>query len=164
MARHSTGTPATTALSRAGVAFIVHTYEHDPAAPSYGLEAAAALDVPADRIFKTLLVEEPGGALAVGIVPVEGSLDLKAMARALGCKRVGMADPSSAERVTGYLRGGISPLGQRRRLPTVLDESAYGHQTVLVSGGRRGLDVELAPADLARLTGAVRASIQRPSS
>ncbi|MGN6635340.1 MAG: Cys-tRNA(Pro) deacylase, partial [Oryzihumus sp.] len=154
----STGTPATVALTRAGVAFEARSYEHDPAAPSYGLEAAEALGVPPARVFKTLLVQGEGG-LAVGIVPVDRQLDLKAVAAALGAKKVAMADPAAAERSTGYVVGGISPIGQRRALPTVLDDSALAHTTVLVSGGRRGLDLELAPADLVAVTRATTAPI-----
>lgn len=166
--QQSNGTPATVALTAAGVVFTTHAYEHDPASPSYGEEAAealgAALGVPHEdargRIFKTLLAEVDG-ALTVAVVPVAGSLDLKALATAAGGKRATMADPAAAERSTGYVRGGISPLGQRRRLPTVLDASASAHATVCVSAGRRGLEVELAPADLAALTGAVLAPIAR---
>jgi Cys-tRNA(Pro)/Cys-tRNA(Cys) deacylase len=154
------GTPATTALTRLGIAFATHPYEHDPAAPSYGLEAAKALGVPAAHVFKTILVEA-GTGLAVGIVPVDRSLDLKAMASALGVKKVAMAPPEEAERATGYVVGGISPLGQRRRLPTVLDESATSLDRVYVSGGRRGLDLSLAPADLVRATSATLAAIAR---
>ncbi|MGZ4652627.1 Cys-tRNA(Pro) deacylase [Oryzihumus sp.] len=156
----STGTPATVALTRAGVAFEARSYEHDPAAPSYGLEAAQALGVPAERVFKTLLVQGESG-LAVGIVPVDRQLDLKAVAAALGAKKVAMAPPAAAERSTGYVVGGISPIGQKRALPTVLDDSALAHVTVLVSGGRRGLDLELAPADLVTVTGATTAPIAR---
>jgi Cys-tRNA(Pro)/Cys-tRNA(Cys) deacylase len=156
----SAGTPATTALTRAGVAFGVHPYEHDPAAPSYGLEAAEALGVPAEQVFKTLLVEGERG-LAVGVVPVTRTLDLKAVAAALGVKKVGMARPEDAERSSGYVVGGISPVGQRRALPTVLDESAMAFETVYVSGGRRGLDLSLAPADLVRATSAATAPIAR---
>lgn len=156
-----TGTPATTALRRAEVPFTEHSYRHDPAAVSYGLEAAEALGVDPARVFKTLLVTLDDGSPAVGMVPVDGSLDLKALAAALGAKRAAMADPAVAERITGYVRGGISPLGQRRRLRTVLDESAFGYHAILVSGGRRGFDVELAPTDLQRVTGAVRATIGR---
>ncbi|GAA1260069.1 Cys-tRNA(Pro) deacylase [Oryzihumus leptocrescens] len=160
-AKHgSTGTPATVALTRAGVAFEARSYEHDPTAPSYGLEAAEALGVPPERVFKTLLVQGESG-LAVGIVPVDRQLDLKAVAAALGTKKVAMADPADAERSTGYVVGGISPIGQRRALPTVLDDSALAHATVLVSGGRRGLDLELAPADLVAVTGATTAAIAR---
>ncbi|MGP4002838.1 Cys-tRNA(Pro) deacylase [Streptomyces sp. 8N706] len=159
--KQSGGTPATVALAASGRTFTVHSYEHDPAAPSYGEEAARALGVEPARVFKTLLTEVDG-ALTVAVVPVAGSLDLKALASALGGKRAAMADPAAAERATGYVRGGISPLGQRRRLPTVLDVSASAHTTVCVSAGRRGLEIELAPADLAALTDAVLAPIARP--
>lgn len=153
-------TPAIAALTAAGVPFTVHGYEHDPAARSFGLEAADVLGLPAEQVFKTLLVDT-GTTLAVGIVPVAGSLDLKAMAAALGVKKAVMADPATAERVTGYVLGGISPLGQKRRLPTVLDESAELYDVIYVSGGRRGLDVGICPADLVALTGAVVADIGR---
>ena len=153
-------TPATVALDRAGVAYTRHPYDHDPAAPSYGLEAAAALDVEPARVFKTLLVDT-GKGLGVGIVPVDGQLDLKAMAAALGAKSVTMADAAAAERSTGYVVGGISPVGQRRSLPTVLDETAYEHDTIYVSGGRRGFDIALTAADLQLVTRAVRARIGR---
>jgi Cys-tRNA(Pro)/Cys-tRNA(Cys) deacylase len=156
----SAGTPATVALTRAGVAFDVHPYAHDPAAASYGLEAAAALEVPAGQVFKTLLVDSRS-ALAVAIVPVDRQLDLKAVAAALGWKKAVMAEPAAAERATGYVVGGISPVGQKRRLPTVVDRSASGLGRVYVSGGRRGLDLSLAPADLVRVTGAVLADIAR---
>jgi len=156
----SAGTPATTELTRLGVAFGVHPYEHDPAAASYGLEAAAALSVPPGQVFKTLLVEADRG-LAVGIVPVDRSLDLKALAAALGLKKVSMADPAAAERSTGYVVGGISPIGQRKRLPTVLDLGANAFDVVYVSGGRRGLDLSLSPTDLVAATGAVLAAIAR---
>jgi len=156
----TSGTPATVALGKAGVTYTVHTYEHDPAAPSYGLEAAAALDLPAERVFKTLLVET-GTGLAVGVVPVTGSLDLKALAAALGVKRVSMAAPAAAERSTGMVVGGISPVGQKRALPTVVDESALLFDVVYVSGGRRGVDLGLSPTDLVRLTGARIADIAR---
>ncbi|HET7388003.1 MAG TPA: Cys-tRNA(Pro) deacylase [Nocardioidaceae bacterium] len=161
--RKSSGTPATTALTRAGVAFTVRAYEHDPAAPSYGLEAAQALDADPARVFKTLLARSEGTApaLVVAVVPVEQRLDLKALAAAVGWKRATMADPADAERSSGYVVGGISPIGQRRALPTVVDLSALAHDTVLVSGGRRGLDLELAPADLVRMTSAVVAPISR---
>jgi Cys-tRNA(Pro)/Cys-tRNA(Cys) deacylase len=153
-------TPATVALDRAGVTYSRHPYEHDPAATSYGLEAAAALGVDPAQVFKTLLVDT-GATLAVGVVPVDGQLDLKAVASALGVKSVTMADPTAAERSTGYVVGGISPVGQKRTLPTVLDDTAYGFGTVYVSGGRRGFDIGLSPADLARVTGALRARIGR---
>lgn len=154
-------TPATMALDRAGLPFVRHTYVHDPTAQSYGLEAAAALGVPPARVFKTLLVDL-GSGLAVGVVPVHGSLDLKAMASALGVKSVSMATPQAAERATGYVVGGISPIGQKRALPTVLDASALDHPTVFVSGGRRGFDIELSPHALVEATGARTAAIGRP--
>ncbi|RNM15976.1 Cys-tRNA(Pro) deacylase [Nocardioides pocheonensis] len=156
------GTPATVALTRAGVPFTVHAYEHDPAAASYGLEAAEALGLEPATVFKTLLADVDGD-LVVGVVPVTGQLDLKALAAAVGGKKAQMADPAVAERVTGYVVGGISPIGQKRPLRTVLDASADDHATVFVSGGRRGLDLGLAPDDLARVTGATRASIARTS-
>ncbi|MFF5722161.1 Cys-tRNA(Pro) deacylase [[Kitasatospora] papulosa] len=154
------GTPATVALTTAGTAFTVHAYDHDPSSPSYGEEAAEALGISADRVFKTL-VAEVDGELVVAVVPVAGSLDLKALASAVGGKRAAMADPAAAERTTGYVRGGISPLGQRKRLRTVLDASAGSHSTICVSAGRRGLEVELSPADLASLTEASLAPIGR---
>ncbi|WP_328899734.1 Cys-tRNA(Pro) deacylase [Streptomyces sp. NBC_00441] len=156
----SGGTPATVALTAAGTAFTVHAYEHDPASPSYGEEAAQALGVSPDRVFKTLIADVDG-RLTVAVVPVAGSLDLKALAAAAGGKRATMADPAAAERTTGYVRGGISPLGQRKRLPTVLDASSRAHPTICVSAGRRGLEVELSPEDLATLTNAVFADIGR---
>ncbi|GHJ38248.1 Cys-tRNA(Pro) deacylase [Streptomyces sp. TS71-3] len=154
------GTPATVALTAAGAGFTLHSYEHDPAHPSYGEEAAEAMGVAPERVFKTL-VADVDGALTVAVVPVSGSLDLKALAAAVGGKRAAMADPAAAERTTGYVRGGISPLGQRRKLPTVLDASAAGHATICVSAGRRGLEVELAPETLTALTDAVVAPISR---
>ena len=154
------GTPATVALTAAGTAFTVHSYTHDPAHPSYGEEAAEAMGVSPERVFKTL-VAEVDGELTVAVVPVAGSLDLKALATAVSGKRAVMADPAAAERTTGYVRGGISPLGQRKRLRTVLDDSASRHPTICVSAGRRGLEVELSPGDLAELTAAVLAPIGR---
>jgi Cys-tRNA(Pro)/Cys-tRNA(Cys) deacylase len=151
--RPSGATAAIRALEQAGVAFVLHPYEHDPRATSYGLEAAQALGVPAARVFKTLMAEADG-RLVVAVVPVSGNLDLKALARALGARKAAMADPTAAERATGYVVGGISPLGQKRQHPTVLDASALEHPTVLVSAGRRGLDLEVAPADLVTLTSA----------
>ncbi|MFG2608210.1 Cys-tRNA(Pro) deacylase [Streptomyces sp. NPDC048514] len=158
--QQSGGTPATVALTAAGVEFTVHSYDHDPAHPSYGEEAAEAMGVSPARVFKTL-VADVDGELVVGVVPVAGSLDLKALAAAVGGKRAAMADPALAERTTGYVRGGISPLGQRKRLRTVLDDSAPSHPTICVSAGRRGLEVELAPDDLAKLTEAVLAPVGR---
>ncbi|MFI9200831.1 Cys-tRNA(Pro) deacylase [Streptomyces sp. NPDC053048] len=156
----SASTPAIVALERAGTAFSVHAYEHDPASPSYGEEAAQALGMEPGRVFKTL-VADVDGTLTVAVVPVSGSLDLKALAAAVGGKRAAMADPAAAERTTGYVRGGISPLGQRKRLPTALDASARSYTTICVSAGRRGLEVELSPADLALLTDAILAPIAR---
>jgi Cys-tRNA(Pro)/Cys-tRNA(Cys) deacylase len=159
--RHtSAGTPATTALTRLGLAFQVHPYVHDPAAASYGLEAAAALSVPPGQVFKTLLVEAENG-LAVGVVPVDRQLDLKALAAALGLKKVAMAEPAVAERSSGMVVGGISPVGQRKSLPTVIDEAVLAFERVYVSGGRRGLDISLSPASLVTATGARVASIAR---
>ena len=140
------GTPAIAAAERAGIVYSVHEYAHDPKAASYGLEAAEKLGVDAARVFKTL-VADVDGMLTVAIVPVGAQLDLKALG-----KRVTMADPKLAERTTGYVAGGISPLGQRKKLPTVIDESALAFETIHVSAGRRGLEIELAPADLLALT------------
>ncbi|SOC54419.1 Cys-tRNA(Pro) deacylase [Ornithinimicrobium cerasi] len=158
--RSSGGTPATVTLDRAGVPYEVRAYDHDPAAPSYGLEAAEALGVEPARVFKTLLVDTDRG-LGVGIVPVDALLDLKAMAAALGTKKATMADPAAAERTTGYVVGGISPVGQKKALPTVLDVSAEQFPTILVSGGKRGLDLELSPADLLTVTRGRTAAIAR---
>jgi Cys-tRNA(Pro)/Cys-tRNA(Cys) deacylase len=154
------GTPATVALTRAGIDFTVHEYEHDPRAASFGLEAAEALGLDPVRVLKTLMATVDG-QLTVGIVPVSGQLDLKALARAAGGSRAAMADVAAAERATGYVAGGISPVGQKRPHPTVLDESALAHDVVYVSGGRRGLDLGLAPADLVRATSATVAAISR---
>lgn len=155
MARRRTGgTPATVALARAGIGFEPRPYDHDPGATSYGEEAAELLGVDPARVFKTLLASLDG-RLVVGVVPVTGRLDLKALARALNGSRAVMAEVAAAERATGYVVGGISPLGQRRPHPTVVDATALDHATILVSGGRRGLDLELAPADLVAITGAI---------
>ncbi len=154
------GTPATVALDRAGVAYTLGTYTHDPAVTDYGAEAAAALGVEPDRVFKTLLASVDG-TLVVGVVPVTGMLDLKALARAVGGKRAEMAAVALAERRTGYVAGGISPFGQKTHHATVVDESALAWETVFVSGGRRGLDIEIAPADLVTMTEAKVAPIAR---
>ena len=160
-------TPATVALTAAGISFDLHAYDHDPRATSFGEEAAEALGVPPERVFKTLLatLEPAGGAgrseLVVGIVPVAGRLDLKALARALDGSRATMAEVAAAERATGYVAGGISPVGQKRPHRTVLDASALQHATVFVSGGRRGLDLELAPDDRVAATDAVTTTIAR---
>ena len=140
--------------------FTEHAYVHDAGAASYGLEAATALGLAAEQVLKTLMVTVDG-QLVVGIVPVSGQLDLKAVAAAVGGKRATMADPTDAERATGYVVGGISPIGQRRSHRTVLDESALSFDTVYVSGGRRGLDLGLSPGDLVRVTGATVAAIGR---
>jgi Cys-tRNA(Pro)/Cys-tRNA(Cys) deacylase len=161
--RSAGGTPATVALTRAGVPFTLHSYDHDPRAASYGLEAAAALGLDPARVFKTLLVSLDG-SLAVGVVPVTGQLDLKALARALGGSKATMADVVEAERATGYVAGGISPVGQKRPHPTGVDASALEFPTVFVSAGRRGLDLELAPADLVRVTSATVAPLRRPGA
>jgi Cys-tRNA(Pro)/Cys-tRNA(Cys) deacylase len=157
------GTPAIRLLTERGVTHHLHSYDHDPSAPSYGLEAAAALGVEPERVFKTLLADIDA-ALVVGIVPVTTQLDLKSLAAAVGGKRAAMADPKRAEQATGYVVGGISPLAQKRRLPTVLDESARGRPTVFVSAGRRGLEIELSPEDLVALTGATMARIASTAS
>ena len=165
MAKHGksapTGTPALVALTQAGVAHTAHPYEHDPASDvGYGLEAAQVLGVPPEQVFKTLMTMVDG-ALTVAVVPVTGKLDLKALAAAVGGKKAAMAPKPDAERATGYVAGGISPLGQRNAHPTVIDETAWLFDTVYVSAGRRGLDVELAPDDLIRLTDATVADIAR---
>jgi Cys-tRNA(Pro)/Cys-tRNA(Cys) deacylase len=155
----SKGTPATALLGKRKVAFTLHEYVVDPAAPSYGEGAAAALGVDPGRVFKTL-VAEVDGKLTVGVVPVTGALSLKALAAAVGGKRAAMADPAAAERATGYVTGGISPFGQRSRLPIVIDASAQRWPTVYVSAGKRGLQVEVSPADLVSLTAAAVAEIR----
>jgi len=152
--RTPSGTPALLALQREQVPHTVHAYDHDPAVANFGLEAAQELGVEPGRVFKTLLADVDGTPV-VAIVPVSGSLDLKALAAARGAKRARMLDPSAAERLTGYVVGGISPLGQRTSSPTVIDTSALDFATVYVSAGRRGLDVELDPRDLASLTAAL---------
>ena len=154
----ATGTPATALLTRAKVAFTLHPYEHDPRAEAFGEEAAAALGVPPERIFKTLIASVDG-KLVCGVVPVAGRLDLKALAAAVGGKRAELAEAAAAARATGYVIGGISPLGQKSRLPVVVDESAAGFETVFVSAGKRGLQVELAPADLVTHAAAALAPI-----
>lgn len=153
-------TPAIRALDRAGAIYTLHPYQHDPQTRGYGVEAAEALGVEPARIFKTLIARLDG-RLAVGIVPVAGQLDLKALAAALGGKRAALAEVADAERATGYVHGGISPLGQRKPLPTAIDESATTYDTIHVSAGRRGLQVELAPADLVRICQATVAPIVR---
>jgi len=152
--KHSGGTPATAALTRAGVPFTLHPYAHVDGERHFGDEATTALALDPFQVFKTLVVELAGrgGALAVAVVPVARQLDLKAFAGALGAKSANMADAAAAQRSTGYVLGGISPVGQRTALPTVVDASAQTFATVFVSGGRRGLQVELSPADLVAVT------------
>jgi Cys-tRNA(Pro)/Cys-tRNA(Cys) deacylase len=153
-------TPAINAAKKAKIKYTVHEYEHDPAASSFGIEAAEKLGVPPERVFKTLVVES-GDGLAVAVVPVMLKLDLKAMAKALKTKKAAMAEVKAVERSTGYVVGGVSPLGQKKRLPTVLDATAQDYGTIFVSGGKRGLDIELSPADLATLTRASFAPVAR---
>lgn len=156
-------TPAVKLAQREGIAHRIHTYTHDPAAESYALEAAEALGLPAARVFKTLVARLEGRphGLAVAVLPAHRMLDLKALAAAAGAKRAQMASPGEAQRATGYVVGGISPLAQKRRLPLFLDESARALETVYVSAGRRGLEIELAPDDLLRLTGGRYAALAR---
>jgi Cys-tRNA(Pro)/Cys-tRNA(Cys) deacylase len=159
MAKKAAGTPATVLLTAAKVEFALHPYEVSPDAPNYGALVAQALGVAPESLFKTLIAEVDG-ALTVAVVPVTGELDLKALAAAVGGKRAALADRAAAERSSGYVRGGISPLGQRRALPTVVDDSAQALASMYVSAGRRGLQVSLAPADLIRLTAATTATIR----
>ncbi|MCE8010981.1 Cys-tRNA(Pro) deacylase [Billgrantia desiderata] len=155
-------TPAIKALERDGVPFELLSYEHDPRAPAYGEEAANALGLDPRSVFKTLIARLDDGRLAVGIVPVTGQLDLKALAKAADARRASMAEAAEAERATGYVLGGISPLGQKKRLATFLDASAKDLDRLHVSGGRRGLEIALAPADLIRLCQARLAPLARP--
>jgi Cys-tRNA(Pro)/Cys-tRNA(Cys) deacylase len=157
------GTRATELLSRLGVAHTIHRYTHDPRSASYGQEASDALGVPAERVFKTL-VADVDGRLAVAVVPVAGSLDLKALAAAVGGKKAAMADPAQAAKASGYVTGGISPLGLRSQLPVVVDESALRYPTVFCSAGQRGMQVELAPADLIAAARAGTAAIARAAN
>ncbi len=152
-------TPAIKALKHARIPYRLHEYHHDPAASSYGLEAAQALGVDAAQVLKTLIVKPATEALVAALLPVSTQLNLKAVAQAVGVKKAVIADPREAERVTGYIVGGISPLGQRRRLVTLIDESALSHASVYVSAGRRGLDIALSPQDLVQLTQAQIARI-----
>ena len=152
-------TPAINAAKKSRVAHAIHKYAHDPRNPAYGLEAAQALGLDPTEVFKTLVVEVDGQQLGVAVVPVQCQLDLKRLAAAAGGKRAEMADPKKAERITGYIRGGISPIGQKRALPTYIDESAQALSRMFVSAGRRGLEIELAPADLGALTAATFAAL-----
>lgn len=154
------GTRATELLTSLGVAHSVHRYPHDPRHPSYGQEASEALGVSPERVFKTL-VADVDGQLIVGVVPVAGNLDLKALAAAAGGKRAVMADPAQAEKASGYVTGGITALGLRKALPVFVDESALSHDTVFCSAGQRGMQIELAPADLVSAAGARTAPIAK---
>ena len=153
-------TPATKAAKKAGIEFKLHEYQHDAQASSYGEEAATLLGVEPNRVFKTLLVATNENKLAVAIVPVSHQLNLKAVAKALKVKKVAMAKPHDAENATGYILGGISPLGQKKRLNFIIDSSSLESQTVFVSGGRRGLEIELSPMDLIQLCNAKTADIK----
>ena len=154
------GTRATQQLAKLGISHTVHRYEHDPRHPSYGQEASDALGVAPDRVFKTLIADVDG-QLTVAVVPVGGSLDLKALATAVGGKKAAMAEAAQAEKASGYVTGGIAPVGLRRPLSVVVDETALRHVTVFCSAGQRGLEIELAPADLVTAAGARTAPIAR---
>jgi len=154
-------TPAIDTAKKAKISYVVHEYHHDPDAESYGLEAAEKLNTDPARVFKTLVVTDGGKDLTVAVVPVEHQLDLKLLAKAVGAKKMAMADVKLVERTTGYVVGGVSPLGQKKRLRTVIDASAQDFETMFVSAGRRGLEIELSPADLAALTGAIFAPVAR---
>lgn len=147
-------TPGINSARKARVTHTIHEYSHDPASASYGTEAAEKMGVDPNRVFKTLVVAVDGRELAVGVVPVGAKLNMKRIARAAGAKKAAMADPTEVQRATGYVLGGVSPLGQKKRLKTFIDQSASEFDTVFVSAGRRGLEIELAPADLQKLTGA----------
>lgn len=151
-------TPAINAAKKARIAFVVREYEHDPSCSSYGMEAAEKLGVPAERVFKTL-VADLGGELVVAVIPVSAMLGMKLLAKAAGAKKAAMAEGALVERTTGYVLGGVSPLGQKKRLRTFIDASAQPHPTILISGGRRGLDLELDPECLARITSATFAPL-----
>ncbi|SFL95488.1 Cys-tRNA(Pro) deacylase [Marinobacter zhejiangensis] len=152
-------TPGIDTARKAKVSHSIHEYSHDPSSESYGSEAAEKMGVDPRRVFKTLVVSIDGKKLAVGVVPVTAMLSMKRIAKAAGGKKATMADPAEVQRTTGYVLGGVSPLGQKKRLKTFIDESAAGFDTLFVSAGRRGLEIELAPADLQKLTGARLAAL-----
>ncbi|AOY89346.1 aminoacyl-tRNA deacylase [Marinobacter salinus] len=154
-------TPGINAARKARIAHTIHEYDHDPASESYGTEAATKTGADPQRVFKTLVVAIDGKELAVGIVPVTGMLSMKLIARAAGGKKASMADPEDVQRSTGYVLGGVSPLGQKKRLKTFLDSSADAFDTIYVSAGRRGLEIELSPQDLRKLTGGRLAPLQQ---
>lgn len=154
-------TPAINSAKKAKISYTVHQYEHDPKTASYGEEAAEKLNLCADRVFKTLVVELDSGTLAVSVIPVSRQLNLKAVASALGAKKANMADPKAVERSSGYVLGGVSPLGQKKRLKTVIDHSAQAFETIFVSAGRRGLEIELAAKDLASMLQATFSDIAK---
>ena len=145
-------TPAVNTAKKAKIEYTIHEYEHDPANESYGSEAASKLGIPEERMFKTLIVRHGNKEFAVGIVPVSSMLNMKHLAKAIKAKKANLADASDVERLTGYVLGGVSPLGQKKKLKTVIDSSANHFPTIFVSAGRRGMDIELKPQDLARLT------------
>jgi Cys-tRNA(Pro)/Cys-tRNA(Cys) deacylase len=152
-------TPAVNTAKKAKIAYTIHQYSHDPACPSYGKEASEKLGIVEGRVFKTLVVQLDGNGLAVGILPVSMVLSMKQFAKAAGAKKATMADKDDVLKATGYVLGGVSPLGQKKKMLTIIDQSASSFATICVSAGRRGLEIELAPADLATLTGATFAAI-----
>ncbi|BCS87641.1 Cys-tRNA(Pro) deacylase [Pseudodesulfovibrio sediminis] len=154
-------TPAINKAKQAKINFSIHEYNHDPSAASYGEEAADKMGTDPNQVFKTLVVDGGNKKLIVAIVPVSRHLDLKALAKAVGIKKLAMADAKNVERTTGYVLGGVSPLGQKKALQTVIADSAENFPTIYVSAGRRGLEIELAPKDLAMLTHGTFASIEK---
>lgn len=154
-------TPAVNSLKKSGVAFTIHQYEHEPDCSSYGKEAAEKLGVDPHRVYKTLVVMTDNGELVVSVIPVSAMLDLKALAKAAGTKKASMAEKDLVQRITGYIVGGVSPLAQKKKLKTVIDSGVEKFDTVLISGGKRGLDIEISPRDLAKLTAASLASIAK---
>ena len=152
-------TPGVNFVKKHKINYTLHTYDHDPQSPSYGEEAAEKLGLPKERVFKTLVVSLSDNTLAVGVVPVSEMLNMKNIAKALGVKKAAMADPADVQRSTGYILGGVSPLGQKKRLKTVIHVSARGYPTIFVSAGQRGLDIELDPDDLRKLVNGIFADI-----